>query len=96
MHEIRERRAETRDVDNIFEMLREIASLVRVVGELQNENVTNVTNGDVIYRNLSEWKAGRGISRGLTRNENSMLLLQLCNYRLLQYREISTSTSIVD
>lgn len=39
MHEIQERRTETRDVDNIFEMLREIASLVHEIGELRNENV---------------------------------------------------------
>lgn len=47
MHEIRERQTETRGVDNIFEMLRETASLVCGSGELQNENVTNVANSAI-------------------------------------------------
>lgn len=58
MYEIRdEQRAETRGVDNIFEMLRETASPVCGIGKLRNENATNVANGDiynVIYRMKSE------------------------------------------
>lgn len=90
MHEIREQRAEASGINNIFEMLRETQLrcllFAELIGESMNENVTNVQLANVrcLHRNLSEWKTRRGnsgISRRLVRNENSLLLFHLCNYR---------------